>query len=161
MSDGTRCANPCRTTRTTPLTDDARRLRQTWYGALNDAEAHFRRLLTTSASPDWKRVGITDAVASAAKVKGKARAAPASPELGDVVVHRNAGKGGDQTWRALLEVALPAGELPLLDAWRSVLVTPELRTEWDPAVQGAQMVEVFDHATRIAKTNYRLGWPAK
>jgi hypothetical protein len=136
------------------------RLRQTWYAALNDAETHFRRLLTSSSSPDWKRVPITDS-SSTTRSKGKARVAPSSPELSDVIIHRNAGKTGDSTWRALLEVPLAMNDLPLLDGWRSVLITPELRTEWDPAVEGAHMVEVFDHATRISKTNYRLGWPAK
>ncbi len=48
-----------------------------------------------------------------------------------------------------------------LGAWKSVLVTPELRKEWDPAVESAQLLEMFDQATRISKVNFTLGWPAK
>ncbi|KAH6915744.1 hypothetical protein BKA70DRAFT_1092620, partial [Coprinopsis sp. MPI-PUGE-AT-0042] len=41
-----------------------------------------------------------------------------------------------------------------------VLTTPELRQEWDPAVEDAHLLENFDHSTRISKTNFSLGWPA-
>jgi hypothetical protein len=73
-----------------------------------------------------------------------------------VQVHRN--KAGD--WRAQLEVPLATASAGL-DGWRAVLLTPELRREWDPAVEDAQSLEMLDRATRISRTNYRLGWPAK
>jgi hypothetical protein len=41
------------------------------------------------------------------------------------------------------------------------LATPELRQEWDPAVDGAALLEMLDPTTRISKTNFTLGWPAK
>ena len=91
--------------------------------------------------------------------KGKARAS-AAPELTDVIVHRRPSKSGENIYRAVLEV--PDGDEPVsLDAWKSVLVTPELRKEWDPAVEGAQLLEMFDQATRISKVKFTLGWPAK
>ncbi len=31
----------------------------------------------------------------------------------------------------------------------------------DPAVDDAHLLEMFDRNTRISKTNYTLGWPAK
>jgi len=82
------------------------------------------------------------------------------PELADVIVHRNSSKLGDDVYRLVLDV--PTGEEPVsLEPWKAVLATPELRQEWDPAVEEAHLVEVFDHTTRICKTNFTLGWPAK
>jgi len=133
------------------------RLHQSWYNALNDAEAHFRKLLTTSSSPEWKRILIPNEAPSPSKGKGRA---PNSPQLTDVVVHRKSGKSGDNVWRAVLDIPV-ADEAVSMDSWKSVLVTPELRKDWDPAVENAQILEVFDHVTRIAKTNFTLGWPAK
>lgn len=48
-----------------------------------------------------------------------------------------------------------------LEPWKAVLTTAELQQEWDPAVEDAHLVEMFDQNTRISKTNYSLGWPAK
>ena len=48
-----------------------------------------------------------------------------------------------------------------LEACKAILATPELRKEWDPAVEKAQLLGMFDQATRIAKTNFTLGWPAR
>lgn len=132
-------------------------LRQSWHGALNEAQAAFRRLLTSPSSPEWKRVPVPTENASA-KAKGKARST--IPELSDVIVHRKAGKGEDAVYRVVLDV--PTGDEPVaLEAWKAVLATPELRKEWDPAVESASLLEIFDPATRIAKTNFTLGWPAK
>ncbi|KAJ6485778.1 hypothetical protein C8R45DRAFT_997848 [Mycena sanguinolenta] len=137
---------------------DGSRLRQSWYSALNEAETHFRQLLTSSSSSEWKRLSGT--VDSSSSKKGKARVLTA-PELADVVVHRKPSKasaGGD-VYRLVLDV--PTGEDSVsLEPWKSVLTTPELRQEWDPAVEDAHLVEIFDHATRICKTNFTLGWPA-
>lgn len=82
------------------------------------------------------------------------------PELADVIVHRHTGKGGDDVYRMLLEVALTE-DFVSLEPWKAVLTTPELRQEWDPAVEEAHLLEMFDHKTRISKTNFMLGWPAK
>lgn len=133
------------------------RLRQSWYTALNDAETHFRQLLT-SASNDWKRIATS--VDSSAGRKGKARVS-AVPELADVVVHRNSRKGGgEDIYRLVLDV--PTGDdIVSLEPYKAALTTPELRQEWDPAVEDAHLVEMFDHTTRICKTNFTLGWPAK
>ena len=63
-------------------------------------------------------------------------------------------------YRVILE--FPATDDTIdLEAWNAVLVTPELRREWDPAVESAQILEMFDPSTRIVKTNFTLGWPAK
>jgi len=77
-----------------------------------------------------------------------------------VLLHRCSTKGGENIYRMILDV--PTGdESVTLDPWKAVLTTPELRKEWDPAVEDAHLVEVFDHVSRICKTNYTLGWPAK
>ena len=121
---------------------------------MNDAESHFRRLLT-SPSSEWKRVPST----SDSKEKGKARATGV-PELADVITHHKVGKAGEDVYRLVLDI--PAGDaLVTLEPWKLVLSTPELRREWDPAVEESSLVEVFDSTTRICKTNFTLGWPAK
>jgi hypothetical protein len=57
---------------------------------------------------------------------------------------------------------VPADEgLQSLESWKAVLGTPELRKEWDPTVEGAHVVEMFDPETRITKTDFTLGWPVK
>jgi hypothetical protein len=132
------------------------RLRQSWSSALNDAEAYFRQLLTSHSS-EWKR--ITNFGDTSPSKKGKARVTTI-PDLSDVVVHRNLSKAGNPVYRLVLDV--PTGdELLSLEPWKAVLSTPELRQEWDPAVEEAHLLEMFDHTTRISKTNFSLGWPAK
>lgn len=121
---------------------------------MNEAESHFRQLLT-SPSGDWKR--LSHSLDSRQKGKNKALG---TPDLSDAVVHRSTINGGQEVYRIVLDV--PTGdELISLEPWKAVLTTPELRKEWDPAVEDAHLVEVFDHITRICKTNYTLGWPAK
>jgi hypothetical protein len=131
-------------------------LRQSWYSALNDAQTRFRKLLTSSP-PEWKRVHVPSENAST-KVKGRAR--PTVPELSDIIVHRKASKSGDTVYRVVLDVPT-TDDAVALQAWKAVLATPELRKEWDPAVESASLVEMFDPTTRISKTNFTLGWPAK
>ncbi|KAF4610444.1 hypothetical protein D9613_007202 [Agrocybe pediades] len=137
---------------------DGSKLRQSWYSALNEAEAEFRQLLTSPAA-EWKRLSHA-ADSSTPKQKGSSKPRVSLvPELADVVVHRKSSKSGEDVYRMVLDV--PAGEeLVSLEPWKSVLTTPELRQEWDPAVEDAHLVEMFDRSTRIAKTNYTLGWPA-
>lgn len=137
---------------------DYGRLRQSWYNAASDAEAHFRALLSSNSSREWKRVSAS--AEASAVVKGKARAS-ATPELNDIVVHRKAGKNGDNTYRAVLDVAAGESDQGSLDYWKAVLSTPELRQVWDPAVEEAHTVEMLDPMTRVARTKYTLGWPAK
>ena len=130
------------------------RLRDSWYASLDDAQSNFRQLLSSHASPEWKRVPIPNDTNS----KGKSRAT--SPELTDVVLHRKTTKSSEPVYRAILDV--PVGDTPVsLESWKAVLSTPELRKEWDPAVEGAHMVEILDQATRISKVDFTLGWPAK
>ena len=134
-----------------------RRLRQAWSDALAVAENNFRQLLATCNSGDWKHVSL--ATDTPTPPKGKARVS-LNPELTDVVVHRKTAKSGENVYRVVLDV--PAtDESALLDAWKAVITTPELRQEWDPAVEGAHLIEMFDHKTRISKTQFTLGWPAK
>ncbi|KAH9971664.1 hypothetical protein BGW80DRAFT_1319083 [Lactifluus volemus] len=131
-------------------------LRQAWYNALNDAQSSFRRLLTSSSSPEWKRVPLPrDSVSL--NSKGKARSS--IPELSDVIVHRKSVKSEDTVYRVVLDVPAADDTIPF-DAWKSILATPELRQEWDPAVDGAVLLEMLDPTTRISKTNFTLGWPA-
>ena len=132
------------------------RLRQSWHNALNDAEALFRQLLTSTSSNEWKRVHSSS---DSSSKKGKARMSNV-PEVADVVVHRKGSKNGELVYRLVLDVST-GDEVVSLEPWKAVLVTPELRQEWDPAVEEAHLVETFDQTTRISKTNFTLGWPAK
>jgi hypothetical protein len=126
---------------------------------LNNAETHFRQLLT-SPSTQWKRLSATNDSTASAKGKGKARASFSTPDITDVIVHRNSTQAGDDVYRLVLDV--PTGDEQVsLEPWGAVLTTPELRQEWDPSVNEAHLLEMFDHETRISKTNYALGWPAK
>ncbi|OBZ73923.1 hypothetical protein A0H81_06441 [Grifola frondosa] len=136
---------------------DGTRLRQSWYGALDDAQTHFRHLLTSPSSSEWRRIPVSGD-GSSSSVKGKARASSV-PELTDVIIHRRANKSGENVYRAVLDV--PSTDAPIsLESWKSILATPELRREWDPAVEAAQILEMIDPATRVSKVNFRLGWPA-
>ncbi|KAI0321035.1 hypothetical protein OF83DRAFT_1101647 [Amylostereum chailletii] len=135
---------------------DGTSLRQSWYNALDDAQTAFRRNLTSSGSSEWKRVPVPSENTST-KAKGKARSSV--PELADVVVHRKSSPNEDAVYRVVLDI--PTGDEPVsLETWKSILSTPELRREWDPAVEGASLIEMFDPTTRIAKTKFTLGWPA-
>jgi hypothetical protein len=154
MSDGSKYV----TTFTSQIVvDSSPRLKQSWYSALNTAEEQFRQFLTSPTS-EWKRVSHT-ADRISPKQKGKARAASV-PELADVVVHRNSRKAGEDVYRMVLEVSTGEEQVSL-EPWKAVLTTAELQQEWDPAVEDAHLVEMFDRNTRISKTNYSLGWPAK
>lgn len=132
-------------------------LRQAWYNALNDAQSSFRRFLTSSSSPEWKRVPVPRESTSL-NSKGKGRSSV--PELSDVVVHRKSTKSEDTVYRVILDVPTVDDTIPF-EAWKSILATPELRQEWDPAVDGAVLLEMLDPTTRVSKTNFTLGWPAK
>ncbi|KAH9962619.1 hypothetical protein BC827DRAFT_1340953 [Russula dissimulans] len=135
---------------------DGTSLRQAWYNALNDAQTSFRQLLTSSSSPDWRRVPLPRETNSLSS-KGKGRSS--LPELSDVIVHRRSAKSEDTIYRVVLDVPTADDTIPF-DAWKSILATPELRQEWDPAVDGAVLLEMLDPTTRISKTNFTLGWPA-
>lgn len=135
-------------------------LRETWSNALNDALAAFRTHLTSAQSSSWKRVPLPlrENSSGSDKGKGKARAA-LRPDSRDVSVYRKTTKAGD-VYRVILDI--PAAEDTIdLEAWKATLVTPELRQEWDPAVESSQILEMYDPSTRIVKTNFMLGWPAK
>lgn len=135
---------------------EVHRLRDSWSNALNDAETRFKHLLSASFS-EWKRVSTS--VDPAVNRKGKAKVS-SLPELSNVIVHRHSSKSGDDIYRLILDV--PAEEeMVTLEPWRAVLTTPELRQEWDPAVVDAHLVEMFNQDTRISKTNFTLGWPAR
>ncbi|KAJ8587113.1 hypothetical protein M405DRAFT_853064 [Rhizopogon salebrosus TDB-379] len=135
---------------------DGTRLRQTWKDALDGAEAIFRQLLTSHSSSEWKHISL--ASDSSSPGKGKSRAST-NPDLADVVVHRKATKSGEYVYRVVLDVPI-TDQSASVDAWKAVITTPELRQEWDPAVESAHLVEMFDRQTRISKTNFTLGWPA-
>ncbi|KZT07214.1 uncharacterized protein LAESUDRAFT_699007 [Laetiporus sulphureus 93-53] len=132
---------------------DGTHLRQSWYASLDDAQANFRQLLASHSSSEWKRIPVP----SDSNGKGKARAS--QPEVTDVIIHRKANKSAESIYRAILDV--PAGDAPVsLNSWKAVLSTPELRKEWDPAVEGAHLVEMLDPSTKVSKINFTLGWPA-
>jgi hypothetical protein len=134
---------------------DTFRLRASWAASLNEAEASFRSL--SSSGGTWQRVPAPKRESS---INSPTSPTPSgSRDASDVLMHRRPGKRGD-VYRIVLEVD-PDTTLSNLDAWRAVLTTPELRKEWDPAVESSRLVELFDLETRIAKTNFTLGWPAR
>lgn len=148
------------------------RLRQSWYNALDLVQSQFRQFLTSPAS-DWKRVPTPPSTSDGSgtssprpdspqlqlKNKGKARANNHIPDLNNVRLSRKSTKTGD-VYRVQLDVTLaPEDPIPL-DSWKSVLVTPEFRKEWDPTVESSALIEMLDPTTRISKTNFTLGWPA-
>lgn len=126
-------------------------MRQSWYKALDHAQSQFRHLLSSNTT-EWKRV-----IDATTTTKGKAKAIQ-EPELSNVNLYRKATKSGD-IYRVSLEVL--AEEPVALEPWKAVLATPELRKQWDPAVESAHLLELLDPDTRISKTNFTLGWPAK
>ncbi|KAL4251581.1 START domain-containing protein [Abortiporus biennis] len=134
---------------------DGAGLRDAWYSALESAQSNFRQLLVSHSSPDWKRINDSS---NTTQSKGKGKAS-ALPQLSDVIIHRKMSKTG-YVYRAVLDVPLSDDGPSTLDAYKSVLASPELRKEWDPAVEGAQLVEMCDQFTRVVKTNFTLGWPA-
>lgn len=108
--------------------------------------------MLSSNTTEWKRV-----IDATTTTKGKAKAIQ-EPELSNVNLYRKATKSGD-IYRVSLEVL--AEEPVALEPWKAVLATPELRKQWDPAVESAHLLELLDPDTRISKTNFTLGWPAK
>jgi len=107
---------------------------------------------TPSSRPDSPQLQL--------KGKGKARTnGHHTPDLTNIKLSRKSTKAGD-VYRAQLDVTLaPEDPIPL-DSWKSVLVTPEFRKEWDPTVESSALIEMLDPTTRISKTNFTLGWPA-
>ncbi|KAG8941715.1 hypothetical protein FRC03_004047, partial [Tulasnella sp. 419] len=132
-------------------------LRESWSSALKHAQNNFRSLLTSSASASWERVTAVarETTTNSPPGKGKGKALP---QASDVIVHRRPTKSGDVV-RLVLELPAEDG-LASLESWRAVLTTPEMRKEWDPTVEAAHVVEIFDPNTRISKTDFTLGWPA-
>ncbi|GJJ11421.1 hypothetical protein Clacol_005654 [Clathrus columnatus] len=88
-------------------------------------------------------------------LKGKSKV---SWSTDNMVMHRKQAKDGDVT-RVVLDIPIESS-VAELDKWRAILTTPDVRSEWDPSVESSYLVEMFDWNTRIARTNYTLGWPA-
>ncbi|PFH50939.1 hypothetical protein AMATHDRAFT_60111 [Amanita thiersii Skay4041] len=134
---------------------DGSRLRQSWYAALNNAETHFRQLLTSS---NWKRLPQPQQPGEHARSSSRSQpflSASALPDLSNVIVHRC-----DDVLRLVLDLPLQSDHLLSLEPWKAVLATPELRQDWDPAVEDAHFLEFIDPYVRICKTRFTLGWPA-
>ncbi|EJD48112.1 hypothetical protein AURDEDRAFT_113016 [Auricularia subglabra TFB-10046 SS5] len=136
---------------------DGARLRASWAASLSEAETAFRAL--SSSATTWQRVPSPKRENSVASPQSTTF--NAVPELPDPVVHRRPSKRGD-VYRVMVDVPLDDQDSVsgMLDAWKAILSTPELRKEWDPAVESARLIEMFDLETRIVKTNFMLGWPA-
>lgn len=135
------------------------RLRESWNDALKDALAAFRTHLTSAQSTSWKRIPNHSRDNSTPNnAKSKLRAA-VKADARDAAVYRKTTKTGE-VYRVVFE--LPAvDDVNDLDAWKAVLVNPELRKEWDPAIESARILEMYDPTTRIIKAKFTLGWPAK
>ena len=140
------------------------RLHESWLAALDQAQTHFKSLLTGSSSTEWKRVTVPGPSSSIDSQSSSSAQLPhvklSRPRVSDVSVHRRTTKTGD-VLRVSLEI--PAEDtLESIDAWKAVLTTPEMRKEWDPTVESSSIVEtVFGPETRLARTEFSLGWPAK
>ena len=116
--------------------------------AFEEAQTTFRGLLT-GGSTGWRRVHV------AANGEG-----PSSPSTSsrneDIHIHRK----GD-VYRAMLDVPLAENDDLTVEQWRAILTTPEVRKEWDATVESNELLEMFDSETRIVKTKFVAGWPAK
>ena len=134
------------------------RLRESWNRALEDALTAFKAHLASGPAPTWKRLPTSPAKKTSGSQNDKPRLRLLSDGK-DVAVHRKTTKNGE-VYRVTLEVLASEG-IDDLEAWASALMTPEVRKEWDPAVESAQVLELIDPSTRICKTNFTLGWPAK
>ena len=133
-------------------------MRESWNNALDDALAAFKAHLASGQAPTWKRLPTSPSRNPSGSNNDKPRLR-LLPDGKDVAVHRKTTKTGE-VYRVTLEV--PASDdIDDLETWASILMTPEVRKEWDPAVESAQVLELVDPSTRICKTNFTLGWPAK
>jgi hypothetical protein len=123
------------------------RTRQTWRTTFEDSQSNFRSLLT-GGTTGWKRVPIlnVDEPNSPAKLGRNEELRP----------HRK----GD-VYRAMLDVPVADDDSLSAAQWRAVLSTPEVRKEWDATVESNELLEMFDSETRIVKTKFIAGWPAK
>ncbi|KZT41749.1 hypothetical protein SISSUDRAFT_1000411 [Sistotremastrum suecicum HHB10207 ss-3] len=140
---------------------DGATLRETWSKAFNDAQNQLRALLTSASSKDWKRLSLSQREGSLPQADAKGKGKIPLPPLvtsKDVIIHRKSSKFGDVS-RIVLDIPVEP-ELARIDVWKNVLTTPELRKEFDPAVESCELVEMFDPDTRILKTKFTLGWPA-
>jgi hypothetical protein len=61
----------------------------------------------------------------------------------------------------MLDIPVAEDDNLLVEQWRAVLLTPETRREWDTTVESNELLEMFDSETRIVKTKFVAGWPAK
>ena len=129
-------------------------LRQSWSDSLNNALSSFRGHLT-SGHTSWKRIPLPSRENSL-QSQGKPRV-PLQAEP-DVVLHKKNTKTGD-VYRAVVDIS-STDDAITLDSLNAILLTPELRQEWDPAVESSNLLEMFDPSTRILKTKFTLGWPA-
>jgi len=103
-------------------------------------------------------IPVREGSSSSSNGKGKEKAS-ALPDVEGVLVHKKSTKGGE-LYRVMVDI--PATEdVADLEVWKTVLSTPELRREWDPSVEESNTLEMFDPFTRIVKTKFSLGWPAK
>ncbi|GAA5894812.1 hypothetical protein JCM5296_007589 [Sporobolomyces johnsonii] len=130
---------------------------------------------TSTAAPAHARTASdTASFLNAAKGKGRSfdsQAANLANGIGpldpsQVRVHR---RKGDKDLGAGVEIVRAVAEIPVaysddggevLELFRAVLGTPELRAQWDKLVEQATTLELLDPQTRVTKTDYRLGWPA-
>lgn len=140
-------------------------------GTATAASGSFKST-ATSSPPRNADVGIRSTAPQRSKSQSKGKAKSRRqllviPEVSDVIVHRRVSKDGPgEVHRAVLDVTLGDDDveslrLSQLNAWRAVLSTPEMRKEYDSAVQDGQILEMFDAETRISKLDFALGWPAK
>jgi len=61
----------------------------------------------------------------------------------------------------VLDIPVAEDDNLSVDQWRAVLTTPEIRKEWDNTVESNELLEMYDSETRIVKTKFVAGWPAK
>ena len=64
-------------------------------------------------------------------------------------------------YRAMIDIPAVDDDGLTAEQWRAVLSTPEVRKEWDNSVESNELLEMFDSETRIVKTKFVAGWPAK
>ncbi|KAM0787368.1 hypothetical protein ACM66B_003454 [Microbotryomycetes sp. NB124-2] len=154
-----------------------------YQSCLNTGLGHFRSLLATQASRQWRSLPSSTSSVAQQQLSSATKDVPVTPnssvataaaqqattsaikhgigsvDPSQVKVHKRSDKtAAPDVVRATLE--LQVADTFDLDSFKAVLQAPELRSAWDKTVESASTIELIDSQTRIAKTDYRLGWPA-
>jgi hypothetical protein len=146
------------------------RTHQRYQAALESALQHFKKLHDSQNSKHWQIVPPS----STQPNHSRSQFSQSQPlnhhhhqflnglapiDLSNVQVHRRK-LDGSSVVRAISDLSIDPTRVDI-DHFKAVLQTAEVRGIWDQLVDKAAVIQVIDPQTRIIKTDFRLGWPAK